>query len=163
MSPEVKWTVVATVLAAVIAGVFAVVSKRMPEAKPEPTARSSTASIVSPQSGQSVGRKFTVTGTTAQLSDDRYLWLGVQIGQLVWPKEPRLRNEDKSWSQTVHEGGTPPSGAFTLVLFQVSADGDAYLTNWFTTGQRTGDWPGIEPKNLKGYAQLHVVSDLKLE
>ncbi len=95
--------------------------------------------ILNPLTDQVVTRSFEVNGTVAHLPRGHTLWLAVQIGDLVWPKEPKISQSDtEKWIASISEGGTPAEGRFSLVL--IAADGSATvkLDEWFRQGRRGG-------------------------
>ena len=85
----------------------------------------------------------------------------MKIGALLWPKEPEVRAADRHFSVNVVEGGNPPGGRFAISVFQVSPKGHKRISAWAETGRSTDDWPGIDPDELDGFAQLGFVDDLK--
>jgi len=99
--------------------------------------------ILSPTSGASVPRAFTVEGTLAGIPADRHVWLAVRIGDLMWPKEPEVSAGAGPWRRQVVEGGSPPDGRFSLVLLMVDTVGQSEIQAWFQHGKQTGDYPGL--------------------
>jgi len=162
MSPEVKWSLIATITAAIIGGIFILIAKRIPEKQPEVGPEQSHAEILRPKTGQVVGHSFVVEGAHENLPPKYHMWLATEMNGLLWPKEPEVRAADRRWSIKIVESGSPPGGFFTLVLFQVSAEGNKTIMKWIARGHRTGDWPGIDPNKMHDYSQLYVVRDLRL-
>jgi hypothetical protein len=115
--------------------------------------------ILSPESGQRVPRAFRVEGTLSDIPADHHIWLAVQIGNLLWPKEPEVPSQDYHWSQRIVEGGDPPGGRFSLALLMADSHGHRIIKEWIEDGRFTGDWPGLI--DIPG-AKLHVVQDLVL-
>ena len=124
MTPEAKWTLVATIVATIIGGIFVLIAKRIPEKPSEIRPEQAHAELLSPKAGQVVGHSFVVEGTHGNIPKGYHVWLATEIGGLLWPKEPEVRVADRRWSFKIVEGGSPPRGSFTLVLFQVSAEGN---------------------------------------
>jgi len=91
--------------------------------------------IESPKSGDPVSRSFEVKGTLSGIPPDHHVWLAVQIGNLLWPKDPEIPSQNQYWTQKVAEGGSPPGGKFSLVLFMVDAAGNKEIEKWFSDGQ----------------------------
>jgi len=103
--------------------------------------------IESPLNKAKVERFFSVKGTIK--GQYRHLWLAVRIGDLYWPKEPKLNPNSNRWTSTVNEGGTPPDGKFDLVLLDVSEETNNYFNEWLTQGHQSRSFPGI-PSNQLG-------------
>ena len=77
--------------------------------------------------GKAVGRKITASGTTPPLEDGKHLWLAVQDGERIWPKDPEIRVEPSKvlpyeWDVTIYEEGVPRGGKFDLVLYLVETE-----------------------------------------
>lgn len=163
MTIDTKWlVVVAALVGAVVAGLFAIWIKRIPE-PPSPVRPSqSKGSLQQPKPGETVGRSFVVAGNLGETPDGYHVWLGVEIGALLWPKEPEIPTSDRRFSVKIVEGGSPPGGRFSLTLFQVAPKGQKRIAIWFDTGRRKGDWPGIDPRELDGFSQLDRVDGLSL-
>jgi uncharacterized protein DUF4407/FHA domain-containing protein len=111
--------------------------------------------ILSPVSRERVPRAFTVDGVLAKVPPNRHVWLAVQIGNLLWVKEPGIPVTDRRWSQEVVEAGNPPNGKFALVLLMVDPAGDQQIRRWLR-GTPTG------LRSIRGSTKLDVVRDLTL-
>ena len=73
----------------------------------------------------------------------KHLWLAVEVGGLIWPKEPEVKIEDTRWIGQVYEGGSPPQGKFILALYEVNAEGHHKIMEWLNSGHRVGHYPGL--------------------
>jgi hypothetical protein len=120
----------------------------------------SAGQILSPKSRSSVPRLFKASGTLQQIPSNYHVWSAVRIGSLFWPKEPELSSNDGSWEHDIIEGGSPPAGRFSLILFMVGPMEHERLLEWVGKGQETGSWPGLG--NISG-TQLDLIEDLVLE
>lgn len=127
---------------------------------PIPEEKPSKGQILYPESGQRLPRTFTVEGTLSDIPPGHHIWVAVQIGNLLWPKEPEIPSKDHHWSQQIVEGGSPPGGWLSLALLMVDATGNQMIEGWIRRGRSTGDWPGLN--NIPG-RKLHVVRNLGLE
>jgi hypothetical protein len=154
---------VIAVIAAVVGGAFTIWAKRVPEKKPDAAPSDTKGRILQPQANTVVGRSFTVSGEHIDLPKDYHVWLAVEIGTLLWPKEPEVPTADKKWSVKVVEGGNPPGGLFSLSLFQVSPEGNQFIVRWHKHGQRTGDFPGLNASEIPGFSRLDIVENLRLQ
>lgn len=129
-------------------------------APPVPEKRPPKGGILSPESGKRVPRVFTAEGTLSDIPTDRHIWIAVEIGGLLWPKEPEIPSQDHYWSQRIAEYGDPPGGWFSLVLFMADTAGNRAIEDWLSTGRSTGDYPGL---SYIPATRLHVVRSLVLQ
>lgn len=88
------------------------------------------------------------------------MWLVVQVGNLLFPKEPEIRASDHSWIQEVLESGDMPDGRFSLVLLMVDGDGQDEIEIWLAHGAAGGGYPGLE--SVSGSVKLDVATGLVL-
>lgn len=117
--------------------------------------------ITSPGSGQHVGHVFTAQGTLRQLPAGHHVWLAVEVGDLLWPKEPEIPTTSGNWTRQVGEYGNPPGGRFSLVLLMVGPEGNREIQAWLRHGKETGDFPGLT--RITDSVRLDVVEGLVLE
>jgi hypothetical protein len=170
MKIDTKWLILGGIVAAVLgalvtallSGFFTIRAKQIPEPRPPTTPAQSTGSIQHPSAGETVGRSFIVSGELGEIPKDYHIWIGIEIGALLWPKEPEVSRNDRRFSIKIVEGGNPPNGRFSLTLFQVFQEGHQNIANWIETGRNTGEWPGLDVHNLIGFSQLDRVDDLRL-
>jgi hypothetical protein len=144
--------------ATIIAAFIGVILGNTPPPPPK-----TSAVILSPYDKDTVDRVFRVDGKTDSLSRDSHLWLAVEIGKLIWIKEPELRGNDKTWSVEIVEGGSPPEGKLALLLIKVGAQGQDFIVKWIADCKRTGDWSGIKMDDIPTASILDRVNDLKLK
>lgn len=128
--------------------------------KPEPPPRPE-GSITSPVPGQRVARALAVEGALAGVPEQHHVWLAVQVGNSLWPKQPEVRRRDQRWRREIVEAGLPRDGKFSVVLLMVGPQGQAQIEEWTRHGQATGNWPGLT--ELADAEQLAVVGDLEVE
>jgi hypothetical protein len=117
--------------------------------------------ICAPRSGQVVSRSFTVDGSLYAIPDDRHVWVAVQIGNQVTPKEPEIPSQDRRWVQDVVEAGRPPDGRFTLALLMVDEQGHREILRWVRAGHEARRFPSFE--QIPGSVKLDVVRDIVLQ
>jgi hypothetical protein len=96
-------------------------------------------------------------GTLTNLAEDQHVWLAVEVGDLLWPKE-QISSRDQHWTEQIYEGGT--SSRFSLVLLMVDRAANKKIEAWIDQCEREGSWPGLA--NLPGSSRLHVVRGLTL-
>ena len=113
-----------------------------------------------PRNGDLVSRLFRARGAVDGLPSGWHLYLAVEIGDLIWPKEPEVIIEGTSWSGEVCEGGSPPNGRFSLSLYAVNQEGHRRIMKWLENGRRTGHYPGL--REIEGSRRLHQIN-LQLE
>ncbi len=96
--------------------------------------------IETPRQGQVVDTTFTCSGFVAGWKPGLHLWLGVESGDSLWPKEGEISvRDDGSWSRTIFEQGN--TELFSLSLWVVDAKGDRYIRRWFKKCIRIQDYP----------------------
>jgi hypothetical protein len=118
--------------------------------------------ITVPAEASVVETRFAAEGEL--VGQHRRVWLVERVGQLHWPKEPELRPDSAGkWFGEVNEGGTPPGGAFDLVLMDVSNEAASRFQQWLTRGHRTGDYPGLRRDQLGNDARVLDVKKYRLQ
>jgi hypothetical protein len=146
-----------TIAAALIAGLFGLSARRA-------SVRSNsydqvTGTIIAPESGQMVGRTFECTGKVTGMQQGLRLWLAVEAGTLVWPKESVVvPDQDNKWSATVFEDGA--TEAFAVGLYVGDSKVDGRIRKWFEAGKRTGNY--TELKGIPGARRLTRIENLRL-
>nr|VFK17804.1 MAG: hypothetical protein BECKLPF1236B_GA0070989_112511 [Candidatus Kentron sp. LPFa] len=100
--------------------------------------------IDQPVDGGRVPGRYEVSGTITheRLPDGYHLWIVVQVGVLMWPKEPEASVKGTSWytPTPISEGGMGP---YRLVLFLVDGTGQRSIKQWLRVGNATGDFRGL--------------------
>jgi hypothetical protein len=114
--------------------------------------------ILSPAEGDRVGRRIPVRVEVADIPAGQHVWLAVEVGGLLWPKEPEVSADGPRWSGIVNEGGNPDDLAVSLWL--VPADGQRLIEDWFARAYREG-YPGLA--SIPGATRLDTVRGLRLE
>lgn len=106
-----------------------------------------------------VPRHFRVEGKMKKWPDN-HLWLAVEVGGLVWPKEPEVKvDKNGRWMGEVYEGGSPPQGKFVLALYEVDMQGHQKIIEWMKNGHQHGYYQGLH--TLAGGRKVAAV-DLRL-
>lgn len=154
--------ILAIIIAAIISGIFVVLAKKVPETKPSMGPIETQGKIEKPKTGLFVGREFQVSGSLNNVPPKYHVWITVEIGGLLWFKEPEIHKSDKKWNMTITEDGNPPNGVFSIVLVLVSSEGQKIIKERFSEGKRTGEYPGFRITEIPGASRLDIVSDLKL-
>ena len=96
----------------------------------------------SPREGESVPRRFPVTGRCGAVPAGSQLLLVVDSGRGVFsPKLPPIVVEKETWSGMGNEFGAPSGGTFSLCVFAVSDEAVEKITEWHEQGKATGKWP----------------------
>jgi len=124
-----------------------------PMPQPAPTARFDSTPVVasgvaagvtieSPQSGQSVPRRFTASGRCGPVPAGHRLMLAIDSGRGVYsPKLPPVAVNGDRWSGACNEFGAPMGGSFSLCVFQVTEQGLEEIAQWQAEGKATGKYP----------------------
>jgi hypothetical protein len=152
----------ATIVAAIIGGIFVVLAKKVPEKRPSLSSIETKGEIVQPKTGQTVERKFQVSGSLNNVPPEYHVWIAVEINTLLWFKEPEIHKSDKKWSVTITENGNSPNGVLSIILILVSPEGQKIIKNWFSKGLNTGDYPGFKISEIPGASRLDIVNGLKI-
>jgi len=107
----------------------------------EPTAPAS-GKIVSPSNGDTVSTVFNYKIELQNPDDTKYYYIVNRIGGLYWPKvRINLRSGVTTYTGTSNEGGNPPNGQFSIVLFEVDAAMHKSISRWLNG---TTSFPGIQ-------------------
>jgi hypothetical protein len=117
-------------------------------------------SVSEPVSGQSVAETFLARGTAENVGPGVHLWLAVEIGDRIWPKEGRIAVDAAGqWSQPVFEDGGAEE--FGLSLWAANAEANRKLRLWLDAGNRDRIFPELRP--LPGMRRLSRVTGLHQE
>lgn len=149
-----------TVGAALIGLVGAVVAALIVAGKLPPSHRDPAGRIESPAASSNVGREFTVSGTLSDIPGDDHVWLAVQVGNLLFPKEPEIAHPSGGYSEQIVEGGSPPGGRFSLVLLRVGEEGQTAIERWLSALRRGEEPPGLA--EIEGADVLDALANLRL-
>ena len=119
-----------------------------------------TGSFSRPEPNEVVGRTITCTGVVTGLQPDLKLWLAVEVGDLVWPKETRVLPDDANkWHVTIFEDGAATQ--FAVSLFVADTKADRRIREWLEAGRRTGKYS--ELRGIPGARRLARVDGLRRE
>jgi hypothetical protein len=115
--------------------------------------------IRSPSDDQYVPRAFESSGAVSGVGPSIHLWLAVEVGGLIWPKEGQvLPDDDGSWTGTVFEDGV--NDAFCLSLLAADEKGHKKIQSWLARGVRTGTYQ--ELRHLARTRRVARVEGLRL-
>jgi hypothetical protein len=163
----VRVTIICALGAAVISGgaaIMAALLGKEPSVQSSPFPARTDITITSPKNGETVDKSFTIRGRTKSIeSREVHAWAAIEIGELLWIKEPEIRIEDRFWKSEIVEGGSASPGSFSLLLVGVTVRGQQYITQWIAQCKRTGSWPGIRINDIPGAAVLDRVDNLKFK
>lgn len=132
-----------------------IITGKLPPTTPDPTG-----SIESPVEGSRVAREFAVSGALSHIPGDEHVWIAVQVGNILYPKEPEIASADH-FSEQIVEGGNPPGGRFSVVLLRVEPEGQSTIESWLSALRRDEDPPGM--RTIPGAQVLDAVTNLRLE
>lgn len=99
-------------------------------------------------------------GTLSDIPDDQQVWLAVQVGNLLYPKERGIPAGDEHWLRQSIEAGEPPGGKFSVVLLRVGPEGQRQIEGWLARGERGGGFPGLPA--IADSTELDAATDLVL-
>jgi hypothetical protein len=118
-----------------------------------------TGSIEEPTPEQSVGKTFRCSGVVTGLQPGLGLWLAVEKGDLIWPKESRpVPGPDNKWTVNLFEDGGP--GKFSIALFVADQEASKRIQAWLDEGARTGSY--VDMKNLQGARRIARIDGLSV-
>ena len=118
-----------------------------------------TGSISNPQPDEAVRRTFKCSGVVTGMQPGLSLWLAVEVGDLVWPKESKVApDQDNKWSATVFEDGATET--FAIALFVADSKVDKRIGKWLEAGRSTGNYS--ELKGIPGARRIARVDGLRL-
>jgi hypothetical protein len=158
MNPTI-WAAVIGLIGTILAALIPWLLTRKASARNE-TYDKVTGSITDPQPDQIVGRTFQCSGIVTGMQPGLSLWLAVEVGGLVWPKESKVGiDKDNRWSVTIFEDGT--AEVFSVALFVADAGVDKRISGWLETGRRTGTYS--ELRGIPGARRIARVDGLRLK
>jgi hypothetical protein len=118
-----------------------------------------TGSVSNPQPNETVRRTFQCSGVVTGMQPGLSLWLAVEAGDLVWPKESRVApGQDNKWSATVFEDGATET--FAVSLFVADSKADRRIGKWLEAGRGTGKYS--ELRGIPGARRIARVDGLRL-
>ena len=119
-----------------------------------------TGSFNEPQPNEAVGRTIRCSGVVTGLQPGLNLWLAVEVGDLVWPKESKvLPDEANKWSVTIFEDGVTEQ--FAVSLFVADTSADRRIREWLEAGRRKGKYS--ELRGIPGGRRLARVDGLRVK
>jgi hypothetical protein len=117
-------------------------------------------SFSEPHRDETVGRTIRCSGVVTGLRPGLNLWLAVEVGGLVWPKETKVLPDDTGkWSVPIFEDGVAEQCAVSLYVADARAD--RRIREWLEGGRRTGKYS--ELLGLPGARRLARVDGLRLK
>jgi hypothetical protein len=106
-----------------------------------------------------VSRTIRCSGDVSGLQPGLSLWLAVEAGGFVWPKESIvLPDATNRWSGPIFEDGVTEQ--FAVSLFVADANADRRIREWLEAGRRTGSY--AELRGIPGARRLARVDGLRL-
>jgi hypothetical protein len=120
-----------------------------------------TGSFNEPQPNEAVGRAIRCSGVVTGPQAGLNLWLTVEVGDLVWPKESKvLPDEANKWNVMIFEDGVATE-QFAVSLFVADTNADRRIREWLEAGRRTGKYS--ELRGIPGARRLARVDGLRLK
>ena len=119
-----------------------------------------TGSFGQPRPNGAVGRTIECSGVVTGLQPGLNLWLAVEVGDLVWPKESKVLPDDANkWHVTIFEDGA--TAQFAVSLFVADMKADRRIREWLEAGRRAGKYS--ELRGIPGARRLARVDGLRIE
>ena len=113
-----------------------------------------------PKPNEAVGRTIRCSGIVTGLQPGLNLWLAVEVGDLVWPKENKvLPDEATKWDVPIFEDGVTQQ--FAVSLFVADTSADRRIKEWLEAGRRSGKYS--ELRGIPGARRLARVDGLRLK
>jgi hypothetical protein len=151
--------VIATVLAAILGAVVTWLFSRPASAR-NMAYDKVTGSIEKPAPGEKVVKSFVCSGVVTGLPADLDLWLAVEKGGRIWPKESRpMPGPDTKWSVQLFEDGA--AEPFSVALYVTDRSASKRIQAWLKEGSQTGTYP--EMKSLPGARRLARIDGLLVQ
>ncbi len=99
--------------------------------------------ITFPKDGGFVGQVLSAEGTLRDIPSDQHIWLAVQVGNLLFPKEPEI-SPDSHWLVQSIEAEYPRGSQLSLALLMVGSQGQQQIERWLAEGESTGEFAGLK-------------------
>ena len=116
-------------------------------------------SFTEPVTNAAVSRTIRCSGVVTGLQPGLSLWLAVEAGGFVWPKESIVLPDATSyWSGPIFEDGVTEQ--FGVSLFVADANADRRIREWLEAGRRTGSY--AQWRGIPGARRLARVDGLRL-
>ncbi len=130
-------TIVVGTLTIVLATVF------IPLAKQYAIGSEITGTITSPKNGETVSRKFNLTGFVENYSSGSHFWLADEDGHadMLWPHgvtDLDIIEPNGKWVSSVTQYGNQPGDTFNLVLVSVDDESHKEIIAWTKTDRSQG-------------------------
>ncbi len=117
-------------------------------------------SIDYPGPDQIIGRTIACAGLALGIPPDMHLWLAVETGSLIWPKEGEvLADGNGKWKKTIFEDGA--TRRFSISLLIVNPKAHAQILEWLEVGRQQGQY--AELKGIPGTDRIARVDKLRLK
>ena len=115
--------------------------------------------IDQPKPGQAMERTCQCSGWASSVGPDMHLWLAVELGGLVWPKEGEIHPDSNNrWNGVIFEDGA--NDEFSLALYVANEDGHRRIRDWFEIGKRSGQY--AEMRGIAGVQRIARIDRLRL-
>jgi hypothetical protein len=121
-----------------------------PSASAEPMGQ-----IVSPASGEFVGRNIDARGILADIPENQHVWLVVRDGNLLYPQDSEVTPSEGEWSLRFHQGGT--TKVISLELYRMNDEGNSFIAARF----KASNYSGIS--QIPGARRLDIVENLRIQ
>lgn len=144
---------ICAIIAAIIAAIIGILPD-IPQNNDQPFGE-----ILTPQDSVMVNESIDVTGTLENIPQDHYIWLAVQKGNHLWPKEAQISTTMKKWQVRIYEGGL--NQKFSLVLLMVKENGNKFIKSWIDTCKVNNDWSGMALTEIPELTILDIVEGLQ--
>lgn len=115
--------------------------------------------IHEPHPNDNPGKTILCSGTVTGMQPGLSLWLAVEVGEKVWPKENRpVLDQDNHWSVTIFEDGR--SKVIAIGLFVADAKSSRWIEKWLEAGQKVGQYR--EVVGIPGARRIARVDNIQI-
>jgi hypothetical protein len=116
-------------------------------------------SIHEPHPNDSLGKTILCSGTVTGMDPGLSLWLAVEVGEKIWPKENRpVLDQDNHWSVTIFEDGR--SKVIAIGLFVADAKASKWIGKWLDAGGKAGQY--TEVTRIPGARRVARVDNIQI-
>jgi hypothetical protein len=112
-----------------------------------------------PDPDEEVPEEFTISGKLKGIPAESYVWAVVEVQNLMWPKGS-LTGLGPAFNMTVFQDAKTPNNTFNLRLIVVGEESNQTITTWLSNGDRSGQYPPLEPRAIPDFQTIAVVPDL---
>lgn len=104
--------------------------------------KSEFAEISQPVNRSTISKKFNISGTLGEVSENEFIYLVENREKKYWPKFA-LGNTPGEWNKSLNSRAKK-GHFYSYLLVKVDKDNKDNFDDWFKTSRETGKYPGME-------------------